>query len=89
MGLFSNIRGALDSARAAKVEKANAAVSGGGKRGKHRKPAVDLCPYTWKDKGIPGSKHATYPHENHACGSGKHNRGNHFCREWDCGATHP
>lgn len=73
--------------------KADKAIATGGKHakpkgGRHAKPPIVFCKFTWKDKGIPGSKHATYPHEDHACGSEPHNRGSHFCRTWECGATH-
>lgn len=86
MGLISNIRGAMDSARAAKIERANAAAEGGGGRGRgrHRAPLGGVqCNYHWTEKG-------GYPHEEHRCGDAPHNRGDHHCIQgWNCTATTP
>jgi hypothetical protein len=78
-----------DRAREKQIKNAESGKSGG-------KQPSDLgegfCGYYWEDEGIPGSKHANYPHKKHRCGSGRHNRGDHFCwggENWKCNATHP
>ena len=95
MGVISLLKGARDSAKAAKIERANAAVASGGsgKGGKGGKGGIPegRCGFSWEDKGIPGSLHASYPHKDHWCGDTPHNRGTHHCwggENWSCAATH-
>jgi hypothetical protein len=91
--MFDRLRYALgDAARKRQI----AVAEGGSGGGKHRKPkggkheASKTCGNTWTDKGIPGSRHANYPHETHTCGDEPHNRGICHCwggESWKCNAT--
>lgn len=91
--MFDKLRYALgDAARAKQIAKSEGGGSGR-KGGKHASPkGRNVCGKSWTDPGVPGSKHANYPHSEHWCGDEKHNRGDCHCwggENWKCNATKP
>ncbi len=90
--MFKAIRYAMgDRQRARQIALAEGAATGKKGRGKHAAPPGGVqCNHQWTDPGIPGSRHATYPHKDHRCGDAPHNRGDHHCHggdNWTCAAT--